>query len=347
MIPCFLNPFPDEILYSVWARYSDRVQYSHKASILKELFGNRELKPIIDLPCYLKYFVDNLPPGHSYSIDYFIDHHTLLPFYGPFLPPERLSRIREQMITGEVSALHRHAGIGTSTIEPPFWIRYCPLCVKEDKTNFGESYWHRLHQVPGVEICPTHKIFLENSTIRARSGFNIKGIFSAESTITSTTQRIATSSPFYQALMDIATDARYFLEHLHTPQGTYFLCQQYRALLAQRGFITPRGSVRLKEFLKAFTDYYSQELLALLQCDIKLTGDLHNVWLARMMYSGQSNQSKAVHHPLYHILTIRFLSSSAETFFLSNFRHHPESCVKTSSNQADKDVRTTCAAQRI
>jgi hypothetical protein len=32
---------------------------------------------------------------------------------------------------------------------------------------------------------------------------------------------------------------------------------------------------------------------------------------------------------------------------LTNGRHHRESCVKTSSNQADKDVRTTCAAQRI
>ena len=113
MISCLPDSYPDELLYSIWARYSDRVQYPNKASILNDLFGNGNLKPIIDLPCHLKHFVDNLPLGQKYTADYFIDCHTLLPFYSPFLPQERLNQIREQMLTHETDGLHRRAGIGS------------------------------------------------------------------------------------------------------------------------------------------------------------------------------------------------------------------------------------------
>jgi hypothetical protein len=65
MIPCVPDPFPDELLYSIWARYSDRVQYPEKVSILNELFGRGVLYPSIDMPCYLKHFVDNLPHGQK------------------------------------------------------------------------------------------------------------------------------------------------------------------------------------------------------------------------------------------------------------------------------------------
>jgi hypothetical protein len=65
MISCLPDPYPGELLYSIWARYSDRVQYSDKASILNELFGKGKLNPISDLPCHLKHFVDNLPHGQN------------------------------------------------------------------------------------------------------------------------------------------------------------------------------------------------------------------------------------------------------------------------------------------
>lgn len=35
-------------------------------------------------------------------------------------------------------------------------LRYCPLCFQEDMEKYGESYWHRLHQIPAVTICPKH-----------------------------------------------------------------------------------------------------------------------------------------------------------------------------------------------
>ena len=37
---------------------------------------------------------------------------------------------------------------------------YCPLCMQEEMERYGEPYWHRLHQLPGVTCCITHKVKL-------------------------------------------------------------------------------------------------------------------------------------------------------------------------------------------
>lgn len=31
--------------------------------------------------------------------------------------------------------------------------------------KYGETYWHRIHQVPGVNVCPKHKTLLEDSIV--------------------------------------------------------------------------------------------------------------------------------------------------------------------------------------
>ena len=80
MLEYFPDPYPDEILYSVCSRFSDDVCYSKKKDVMGELFGNINVVPTVDLPCFLGYFVNNLPLEHSYSGDYLINNHTLFHF---------------------------------------------------------------------------------------------------------------------------------------------------------------------------------------------------------------------------------------------------------------------------
>lgn len=47
----------------------------------------------------------------------------------------------------------------------PLHFRVCPFCVRVDREQFGEPYWHRIHQVPGVLACPHHSVYLENSSV--------------------------------------------------------------------------------------------------------------------------------------------------------------------------------------
>src|SRR6266568_3145737 len=97
MITCFPNPYPDELFYSICARYSERMRYPTKIAVTKDLFDCSSVVATIAFPCRLASLVNNLPTTYGYSIDRFIDEHTFFPFFRPFLPQNRLLGIREAM----------------------------------------------------------------------------------------------------------------------------------------------------------------------------------------------------------------------------------------------------------
>lgn len=316
MISCFPDPYPDEIFYSICARYSDRVQYPDRSSILRELFGVKCVCLSVDLPCRLGHLVNNLFVRHIYTTDMLIEHHTLLPYYAPFLPAARLAHIREQMVEGNGQSIHSVLGLAGTNVSLPIWIRYCPLCVKQDRMNHGEAYWHRLHQAPGVEICPVHNTFLENSTILLRNIGGVRDLISAECALKNTKSipRLATSSSIHRALMSIALDTCYLLENSLTPPPSHYFRAQYSALLQNQGVLTKGGKTRSLDLLKAFVNYYSTELLTLIQCEVNSTQKLSNSWLIELRLLRHTQP------PLHHLLAIRFLGTTIETFFSQEFK---------------------------
>jgi len=316
MIEYFPDPYPDEVLFSVWARFSDSVRYSSRDSVLLELFGSIHVSPVVDLPCHLGYFVTHLPFGHSYTVDSLISKHTLFPFYAPFLSQDRLRRLKDQMISDNavsVTKLVGNLGNATTTTTTPPWFRYCPVCVEADRASFGECYWHRLHQVRGVEICPLHEVFLENSEVPLKNDSRIERMqfVSAEQVIRSVRPREATRSSLNDHLLDIARAVSTLLHHSFLPLDDQFLRGQYHALLAQRGLMTAQGLVRAGEVLRAFAEYYPLELLSLLGCEIHQTYASKKTWIYTLM---QLND--VARHPLHHILFIHFLGSTVEAIFV-------------------------------
>lgn len=161
MIGFFPDPYPDELFYSICARYSRRVGYQSQTYTTYDLFGARILVAIA-LPSNLNHLSSVLPPGHRYTVDQLIDEHTMLPFHAHFLPPERVVKVRESMAE-DSGGKHTHSlagGLsrGNSRRET---FRYCPACVTEDRRRYGETYWHRAHQAPRVIVCPHHAVWLE------------------------------------------------------------------------------------------------------------------------------------------------------------------------------------------
>src|SRR5216684_5349641 len=86
MIGHFPDPFPDELMFSLLARFAERMNYPARYTSLLELFGVRHGIPAIELPNKLDQLVSVLPPGTSYTSDYLITRHKLLRLYAPFLP---------------------------------------------------------------------------------------------------------------------------------------------------------------------------------------------------------------------------------------------------------------------
>lgn len=309
MIGFFPDPYPDELLYSVLARFQSRVHYPSRESLVRELFGTKKAFATIDLPTHLSRLIASLPPGHSYTVDRFIDNNTLLPFYSPFLAAQRINTIRANMGDGQKLGFHYRIGIASSRISLPASLRFCPGCAREDKEQFGEYYWHRLHQVSGVEVCPIHDIFLENTTALTRNRTNNQEFISAGQVIqVISSRRLNLSDSSHLILKQVANDVNWLLhQRIETPYLGY-LRNSYLYLLAKLGLLNDNGTVKVEQFLSAFTDYYSTEFLKHIQCSFR-PGNRNN-WLLRLTHYDLRSQ-----HPLHHLLLIHFLGLTVEEFF--------------------------------
>lgn len=53
--------------------------------------------------------------------------------------------------------------------ESDLFLKYCPICADEDRRQYGEAYWHRVHQIRNMQICTEHNCRLVDSTVVAKS----------------------------------------------------------------------------------------------------------------------------------------------------------------------------------
>ena len=64
MIGYFPEPYPDELFYSLCARFGERMRYPHKSTVMRELLGAEGTVAVVDFPSRLGFFMEALPPGH-------------------------------------------------------------------------------------------------------------------------------------------------------------------------------------------------------------------------------------------------------------------------------------------
>lgn len=166
MITYLPEIYPDELVYSWFCRY-----YVHSGCLthrmaLEDILHNRSCHPS-------KEFLGHLNPEMEkkiqeiYSLDHLIKSHTLYPQYARFVP----LTIKEkalQALAYESCDPHHVLPILPRGEEDQF-LKYCPVCVREDRGWYGETYWHRSHQLRQVQVCHKHHCKLENSTVTAKS----------------------------------------------------------------------------------------------------------------------------------------------------------------------------------
>ena len=44
-------------------------------------------------------------------------------------------------------------------------LRFCGTCLSQMRDKYGEAYWRRDHQLPGVLVCPDHARLLQESHV--------------------------------------------------------------------------------------------------------------------------------------------------------------------------------------
>ena len=166
MISYLPEIYPDELVYSWFCRYYVHSGYlTHKAA-LQEILYDRHNNPS-------KEFLGHLNPNMTeaiqrmYPIEDIIINHTMYPQYARFIPLEQKKRALHHMSYDFCDAHHLFAILPRG--EADLYLRYCPLCSEEDRQQYGEAYWHRVHQIRNMQICAKHNCRLINSAVVAKS----------------------------------------------------------------------------------------------------------------------------------------------------------------------------------
>ena len=155
----FVIPKKEETLDGVLARYCTMMNYENGNAASIKFFGRKNLPSKLDLPSNLDFLISQISSITNLTKEEIIEKHTLWPFYKTFIPCERRPKIYNRMILGN-GAIYSIAGINASKMKKNKLGYYCPLCYKEDQSNYGFAIWRVMHQIPEVQICTKHKCYL-------------------------------------------------------------------------------------------------------------------------------------------------------------------------------------------
>lgn len=309
MIAHFPDPYPGELLYSVLARFCERMQYPTHSNALLELFGARHAVPAIELPHQIERLARILPPGTKYTADYLIQKHTLLPYYAPFLPERSYNIILNNMKGDGIRTTQLVAGIIAGRVAPPEFFKSCPVCDHENIQKYGETYWNRLHQIRGVEVCPVHKVFLEPSNIRIRNLDDRHDLFTASSAeLQASAVVVDPHAPGHQALLNVAHSAAFLLDEYTTRPGLTRINELHRDVLREHGCMTDKCKVRLRTVYQHLEKQCPETMLDALMCSVKKGVD--GGWVGRLFRT-----TEKVIAPLRHLLIMAAFGLDAKSFF--------------------------------
>ncbi len=158
--------YPDELAYSWFCRYYVHSGHlTHKAA-LNDILSNRHDNPS-------KEFLGHLNANmltviqRMYPITDVILCHTMYPQYARFIPQEQKKRALYHIGYDFCDAHHLFAILPRDSGDQ--YLKFCPLCADEDRQQYGEAYWHRVHQIRNMQICTKHNCRLVNSVVVAKS----------------------------------------------------------------------------------------------------------------------------------------------------------------------------------
>lgn len=290
MLTFNLPVFSDETLYSWLGRCVIQTGYPSSRLAIKALVGS-EHKQLASAFCNVVPELSELTGINGYIL---IENHSILPIFRSFVSEGVYQLAQSAMVSGKTDMLDKLLSTTANRMKLNVPLRYCPHCSALDDAKHGFPYWRVEHQLPGVYVCLTHQLLLQESGA-ARRDF----IFPANHCETSA---------------ELTTEASLlanFVRDAWQQPLTGFDHQRYQDCVVEKlrlsGFITEQGRVRQSKWRQSFLTFWQPllhvtEILDLLQNEAGL-------YLQSFCY----DESKTL-SPLKHFLLLVHLFDSWKTF---------------------------------
>lgn len=255
MIVQFPQIYEDELVYSLFARYHVISGNTSCSYTQEELLLNNKVKVDKEFAKQLKpEIVELITEGKG--IDYLINNHTMYPYYGRFIDEEKRRRAYGALteMQGDFTKL---LGIQHKQNEKRRFLRYCPYYVNEDRKTKGETYWHRIHQMRYINVCPVHGCNLIDSSI-ANDSQSTAFLSSAEQMITVNQEELKKQIKICENETETKL-ARYAMKVFNYPinENLHYVYKFLRCKMVDTPYISSRGEhAYYHKLFLAMKEYY-------------------------------------------------------------------------------------------
>jgi hypothetical protein len=274
------QPLPDETLHSWFSRVYIASGVTRRR-LCHLLFGKDKVKLHPFLPAYLPCFAKAL--GQPEQV--LVVNHTLYPLFEYYAQGDVASAILSAMNGTDGGIVINKARIPHSKVRSNAYLFYCPKCAKADIAQWGVSYWHCTHHIPGVSTCSVHNALLHRLTMEHTSPLCIPAV-NATLSDCSTKAEIRLAK-FSSAVLAAVRDPSYNIA-MYWPAV-------YQSQLGEMGMMTHNGRVRNAMLIAYLTSYW---------CDL---GGFNDEFVKDQMnfgYIGKLLHDKQFFttHPIRHLL---------------------------------------------
>lgn len=208
MIAYFPEIYPDELVYSWCSRYYAHSGYPNYNAALEDLFGDKIYRMNYEFTgCFCKdakTVIEKIIDNESLIIE-----HTMFPYYARFTKNERRVAAFTALAKGE----HIAKLLPNPSCNGTRYLMYCPQCAGHDRETYGETYFHRTHQIRHIKLCPYHSCLLLSTGIPITSNCSPR-LYVAEEVISQNSTSDESSNPSELSI------ARYMAEVFKLPIPT-------------------------------------------------------------------------------------------------------------------------------
>lgn len=221
-----------------------------------------------------------------------VQKHTLVPYAIAFLPAaERDTRLAS---FAQLGSRHDLGSLAQKLVRDSTRLKFCPSCAMDDARLFGESYWHRLHQLDGYLHCTVHGTPLHVTLLRIRTR---RQVLPNESRSISHPIEVDAVPAKVENLSAGIRDAFYWQHALPDDlQAHYF------EMSAKYGYQVSRRRIAATVFSGDFRNFFGEPLLRLVGCHVNVAQSAS--WPARML-----RRSPWQFSPLRHVLLRQFFEN--------------------------------------
>lgn len=330
----FPTPYPDELLYSVLARYHVRSGNTSPKMTTEELFEKRTVRSVWDLPANLDTLLSQI--GSYWDADQLIFNHTMYPYYAAFLLPNQAKKVKRTMMGSKGSTIHTRIGVSASNVKLKENLWVCSDCIKEDMDIHGETYWRRVHQAPGVYICPKHEKVLEETNVSAKSQNQHEYMIATPYVERKKINLDGLQKEEIQLLKKMAKATDSLLSNTHLQANDNTLRNKYLELLKQNEYASINGIVKRDRLYQSFRAKFTDRTLELLQSSVVFE---ETDWLTMIFQKHRKS-----FHPIRHLLVMLFLETDLNHLFdkkeYQPFRKGPWLCLNIACPNYHKLVVT-------